>query len=366
MSKVRLTLLLGSFTTGGGQRVVYELLKKIDYTKIEVQVICYEGRANHKIESEIEQFCSVLYLDAKGKITFSKIKKVFAALRATRPDVIHVHLGGMVYAVPWALLHNVPLLITAHTKPEKAFERTVLPLIKWGVYRKKIKIAAVSQENCILMRRFFGIDDDRIVCVNNGIDIERYYSCDHEGFVFINVARQDENKNQAAIIRCFAKIYENNHDSKLLLVGDGPTHEALKQIAVEIGVEGAVDFTGMVLDPVKYYAVSDVYVQASHREAMPMSVLEAMAAKLPIISTDVGGLRDVVKGNGLLISDADENQLYMAMLELIAASDKKRYAMGSESWEIVQGYSSQNMAKKYESIYLTMLRARWHHMSKEA
>ena len=73
-----------------------------------------------------------------------------------------------------------------------------------------------------------------------------------------------------------------------------------------------------------------------------------------------------MKGNGLLISDADENQLYMAMLELIAASDKKRYAMGSESWEIVQGYSSQNMAKKYESIYLTMLRARWHHMSKEA
>ena len=76
MDKLRLTMFIGMFSVGGGQQMVYELIRKLDRSKIDIEVICYEGRADTRIESEIEQICTVRYLDAKGKVTIEKIKKV--------------------------------------------------------------------------------------------------------------------------------------------------------------------------------------------------------------------------------------------------------------------------------------------------
>ena len=156
------------------------------------------------------------------------------------------------------------------------------------------------------------------------------------------------------MIRCFARLHAAHPETRLLLLGDGANHERLKALAAELGVSDAVTFTGNVSNTEDYYAVSDLYVQSSFREAMPLSVLEAMAAGLPIVATRVGGLCDVVRDNGFLVPPGDEDALYAAIQDVYEMDAAQRTAMSQASLELVQGYSSVSMARAYEKIYQEM------------
>ena len=361
MKKIRLTVFIGSFTIGGGQRVVCETLRKLDRSLVDVTVICYESRVHTALEATVEELVKPVYLNEGGTVTLKKARRILSSIDQSKPDVVHVHLGGMAYAVPWALIRRKPLLITVHAKPEKAFPNKLLPFIRWGLRRGCIRIAAVSEENQRALQDFLHAGNARIDLVNNGIDTNRFYSKAHEHFTFINVGRQDENKNQMMILRAFARLNASYHGLRLILAGDGPVHRQMQEQAQALGVSEAVEFPGMVSCVEEYYAVSDVYVQSSYREALPMSILEAMAAELPIVATDIGGLRDIVKQNGVLVPAGDEDALYHAMHNLYRMGQDERAEMGKRSGAIVeQGYSSDDMARKYLQLYQEMSTTRQH------
>ena len=351
MGRIKLAIIISRFAIGGAENMVYELIKKIDQSRFEVHVICYMPRCNTTLEMKAEKICSIHYLDIFGHVGFSEIKKVSDALSRIKPDVVHAHLGGVVFGAIWTIIHRKPLVVTIHTKPEQEFTAKIKCLLKCRMFQKKWVLAAVSQENEKLVKQFYQIKDDRCVCVANGVDVSRFYRKGHERFTVINLARQDENKNQAAILRCFARIHQKYGNTQLILAGDGPMHQHLVDLANELGIQKAVLFPGMVSNAEDYYAVSDLYVQSSHTEAMPLSVLEAMAAGLPIVSTDVGGLRDVVQGNGILVPDHDEQAIFDAILRILSASDHERDVMSKISQTLVEKYSSKMMSEQYMELY---------------
>ena len=141
----------------------------------------------------------------------------------------------------------------------------------------------------------------------------------------------------------------------MILLGNGPCHRQLCGLVRELGVQDAVDLPGAVENVAEYYAVSDVYVQASHREAMPMSVLEAMAAGLPILSSDVGGLRDVVTDNGYLYPDAQEQELLRYMHLFTEMDQVTIQHMSCVSRKNVEQYSSKTMANQYLKLFKKIL-----------
>ena len=349
--KKRLTILLDAFTMGGAEHMVYELAKHIDPEKFDVQILCYMSKKGTLLEQEVEAQFPVTYLNQDGRIAPKTILRILRGIRATKPDVVHAHLGGAAFGAIWSVLCRGRLVITVHARPEKAFTPKIEKMVRAALRFGRAKLVAVSAENEMLVKQYFGVDTGKCACVNNGIDVSRFGLKEHEGFTLINVARQDDNKNQAALIRCFAKLHEQKPEAKLLLLGDGPNHEALKQLAAELGVQEAVTFTGNVSNTEDYYAVSDLYVQCSFREAMPLSVLEAMAAGLPIVSTNVGGLSDVVQDNGILVPAGDEDALLTAIMEIYQQDKDRANAMKQASLHIVEGYSSQGMARAYEKIY---------------
>lgn len=352
--KKRVTIILDSFTMGGAEHMVYELVKNLDKNHFDVSVICYMCKENTILARKIEEQFPIIYLNQLGHITPATVWRVVNAIQKTRPDVVHAHLGGAAFGAIWSVLFRKPLVITVHTKPEKAFTKKIKVLIRWALNAGKAKLVAVSAENNALIKDYYRLDDGKCGCVNNGINLHRFHHKEHTCFTLINVARQDENKNQAALLRCFARFHMDAPDSKLFLLGDGPSHKKLKLMVEELGLAGAVTFTGNVANTEEYYAISDVYVQTSFREAMPLSVLEAMAAGLPIISTDVGGLTDVVQDNGLLVPAGDDDALYAAIKRIYEQNKDKTTAMAQASLRIVQDYSSESMARSYEKIYNEM------------
>ena len=100
-----------------------------------------------------------------------------------------------------------------------------------------------------------------------------------------------------------------------------------------------------------YLSNADIFVLSSDYEGLPLSILEAMASGLPIISTNVGGVADIVTNNGILVSAKDKVGLVKAMKEL-ASNHKLRYELGCNSLCNSQKYDSQEFIKQYENLYL--------------
>ena len=348
--KKKVLIILPGFAMGGAENMVYELSNHINPENFDVSVLCYCGKQNTSLEKKAEDRIDVHYVNCAGTVTPQKIHTVLREIDKIRPDVVHAHMGGALYAALWTLKKRKPLVVTIHTTPQKAFSKLVERVLQFRMKFGRCRLVAVSEENKRLADQYFKL---KVPCefVNNGIDLKRFYHKEHELFTFINVARQDDNKNQKMLIEAFKKVHEIFSNTKLILVGDGPNHETLQALCGELGVQADVLFTGNIANAEDYYAISDVYVQTSHREALPMSILEAMAAGLPIISTNVGGIKDVVQENGILVQDDDKSALYEAMKEMMIAPNDKIIRYSRESIRIVQNYSAKKMAEKYITIY---------------
>lgn len=347
----KMVIIIKSLCIGGAEHMVYELVKNLDNKRYEPYVLCYGKKLNTCLEDSMERVCHASYLGEEGHIGIFAVLRVMKMLNFIKPDLVHSHMGGIAFAVPWSILYHRPLVVTIHTKPDMAFSKKNEVLLRLRLKIGKIKVVAVSHENKLYVQKYYNLNEDKCTYVNNGINLSKYTHIPHEGFRFINVARQDENKNQKAIIRCFDRIHNTYPFSRLMLVGDGPCHNELITLANELRIASSVEFPGMVDNPQGYYAVSDVYVQSSHREAMPLSVLEAMAAGLPLVSTDVGGLKDVVDENGILVKDNDEQELFHAMLTMIEMPDWKIKMMQDASKKTAEKYSSEKMTEQYMEIY---------------
>ena len=349
--KTKILLLINKLGIGGAENMVYNLAKELTAMGENVSIVCCGSRLNNALESKVESVCNVIYLNLNGRVTFQSYWTVLRELKRQKPDVIHAHLGGVVFAALLSILLKIPLVITAHTRPDVAFPKKIVPVLKFCMKFTNCKMVAVSKENLLPLKKYFGGCEQKYAYVNNGIDLSRFYRKQHEDFTFINVARQDENKNQIAILKAFTELYKENKKIKLYLVGDGPCHKMLKQEISKYGLENVVIMPGNVSNVEDYYALADAYVQASHREALPLTTLEAMAAGLPIISTDVGGMKDIVKDNGILISDNDNAALLCAMRQFLQCEESERTRLGEISFEIVKEYSSAEMAKRYMELY---------------
>lgn len=288
---------------------------------------------------------NIKYLGINGKINIKSFFRVMKAFNAIKPDIVHCHLGVTYLGYLWCLVHRKKCVVTVHTRPEKAFSAKNCKAVKHGLKSGNIDLVAVSRENQRLCNEYF--KTDKVKCVNNGVDLARFYRKNHDVYTFINVARQDENKNQGLILRCFARLTAEGFMTKLYLLGDGSLHEELKETAKTLHIEKQVVFTGNVSDVENYYAISDCFLLSSHREALPMTAIEAAAAGLTIISTDVGGMKDIVRENGMLIKDGDEDGFYSAMKDAITQRRNDR----ERSVNIAREYSSEKMAERYEAIY---------------
>ncbi len=348
----KIVIMAPALVTGGAETMIVRLAKSIDKEKFDVAVVCLTDPQDTVLERDLnDSGVPVYYLGKSKSASWRTLFDAYKLLSKLSPNIVHGHISGTVYAVPWILLRNRVLVHTVHTRPDMEFTSKFRLFLKVLAKLKKLVIVAVSEENRIIAKEHYGLSDN-CFCVNNPVEVSRYYKkerADNE-VRFINVSRQDVNKNQIMILRAFAKIYNEYQNSRLILVGDGNQHGNLIAEASRLGLSEAVTFTGEISNPEDYLAVSDIYISVSHIEGLPLSMLEAMSAKLPVISSNVGGCPDIVKDNGILFDDGDEEQLLDAMRRLISSKDL-RTVMGNRSFEIASSYDVKECASSYQKIY---------------
>ena len=152
------------------------------------------------------------------------------------------------------------------------------------------------------------------------------------------------------LIQAVEEINKKHPDVSLTILGDGPLKNDLENLIKTKSLENKVFLEGNVQNVEEYFALSDIFALSSSYEGLPLVVLEAMAAGLPIVSTNVGGICDIVSDNGVLVP-ADASDEYVRALLRLVEDENARDELGQHSWAYVQDYDSSTIARQYVKLY---------------
>ncbi|MEA2538331.1 MAG: hypothetical protein QOF11_2565 [Chloroflexota bacterium] len=328
--RIRVVEVLATGTNGGAQEHVVGLLTRIDPTRYDVHVVSLtQGSTVRKLE---RKGIPVTVIDEPDDAIATGA--VAALLAELRPEVVHNHmyraeLVGTRAAIALGEIGRPrPYVVsTVHSSRVRSEEdRRILRLLTPRIDR----LIAVSR-SIVAKLHAEGRDTAPISLIHNGVDLERYdhqgpcctlreeYGLPSEGPIVGVVARLEPEKGHPTLLEAWRSVVAAVPDATLLVVGEGSRREVLEALAVELGIADRVVFTGRRDDVPAVTAALDVAVLPSYREALGLSVLEAMALSRPVVASEVGGIPEMIEDGitGLLVPPHDPAALAAAIVRLL-------------------------------------------------
>lgn len=276
--------------------------------------------------------------------------KTFNVIRKERPDVVHTHSIDMAFVVSFAARwFKVPIVHTCHILafPDPHLDRVRRKSELFFLKGARPQVVTAPNDTDVNHLKCVGARNVRLLA--NGIDLAFWKGekRPHEAFTFITVARLEDQKGIAFLIRAVAELKKSEESFMLVIVGEGSLGEELKELAKELGVDELVEFVGRKTpEEVRdLYALSDAVVIPSLWESGPLTALEAWAMELPLIITKVGMFADKPDDSpyACLVEAGDSTAIAESMQALLTDA-KKRSDLIKAGCEAVQGYTWPAMA----------------------
>jgi len=289
--------------------------------------------------------------------------EIWQLIRKLRPDLLHLHTfkAGFLARLAGRII-GIPSVYTIHawlygTAAVSRFSSALSgPCERLAAYWCE-RIITVSRSGARVVRGHRIGSPSKLVTIHNGLPdcSEQARLSPTETPVITMVARFIEGKDHDLLLRAFARIPKG---PRLRLVGDGPTRTSAESLAHELGIQEQVDFLGNHDDVASLLATSDVFVLASRSEMLPISILEAMRAGLPVIASDVGGVGEAVahNENGFLVPSGSVSALAQALTDL-TNDYALRVRMGHAGrLRFTDQFLSSSMQERTRCIYRDVLR----------
>lgn len=220
--------------------------------------------------------------------TLGNARLLHAALRRIRPATLVTSNWG---TIEWAMANRMGTVPHVHVEdgfgPEERAGQIARRVWTRRVFLAGRTVAVPSLTLRRIATEQWRLNPARVRYVPNGIDLTRFGHDGGEGGLVGTVAALRAEKNLARLLRAFA-LAAAGTPARLVVAGDGPERPALEALAASLGIAAQVRFAGHVADPAPLLRTLDVFAMSSDTEQMPLSLLEAMAAGLPVASTDVG------------------------------------------------------------------------------
>jgi glycosyltransferase involved in cell wall biosynthesis len=183
------------------------------------------------------------------------------------------------------------------------------------------------------------------------------FNYNENDFVVVIAGRLAKEKAHDIFLAAAKKVLETHGNTRFLIIGDGPLRQTLEQLSLQLGISQNILFTGIRSDIPQIYAMADVMVNASYIEGLPMTILEAMAARLPVICTRVGAVPKVIEDqrNGVCIEPGNPDKLAYAIIDLMDNDPKRRQFAESSFKDVCERFSDKSMAHKYLQVYRSLV-----------
>jgi glycosyltransferase involved in cell wall biosynthesis len=383
----RLTVLqlVGNLDIGGAQQVVVTLAKYLATTGNRPIVCSFR---DGPLRSDIEALgIPVVLVPGRKRSALAvhtlaqenmRIRRTLAeVVEQHRIDVIQTHLLRSLDFLTATLPRRggIPLVYWTFHNSNFTLRREHLPSHRWLLKPKQLSyrwlyrlgsrrvsgLIAVSDEVRQSMLDEIGSVDDKIVVIANGVDVELYgeatdsaalrseLELEPNDFVMVMVGTFKRQKGHIHLVEAASRLREAHPSVRILLVGDGELRAEMEEKARQAKLDEMLRFMGSRRDIPRLLAASDGFVLPSLWEGLPIALLEAMAAGLPCIATDVSGTKQVVVPDetGMLIPPGDSSALAKAMEELLADPDRAR-RMGEAGKRRVESlFSARNQTEDH-------------------
>jgi glycosyltransferase involved in cell wall biosynthesis len=294
-------------------------------------------------------------------------------------DIVHVHhpfLSGRL-ALRYCRPRSIPIIFTNHTRYDLYMD-AYLPMLpdQLGTtflqaylqsFCREVDLTIAPSEGLRAVLRELGITQN-VEVIPNGVDLQPFepdvvglpreaLGVPEGDVLLVYVGRLSPEKNLTFLLRAFAGAQAAYPDTSLLLVGDGPEADNLEDLAQRSGVGAKVIFTGMVeyKDLPRYLAAADIFVTASVTEVHPLTLIEALAAGLPVLGVRSPGVSDTIEDgvNGLL--SPNDLASYSALLSRLIGDTDLRRRLQSQARPSAQPYSVERTASRVEDLYARLL-----------
>jgi glycosyltransferase involved in cell wall biosynthesis len=366
MKKIKVLHIVPMLSPGGAERVAVHVVRGLNPRRYEAVVVSFSGRLGCDLDRLLEEAgVEVRYLGKRPGFDYRMYSRVTYALKDYRPHIVHTHLQVLRYALlPFMfILKDASLVHTVHNLAEREVGLRGR-LVQRFAFKHGVVPIAVAGEVARSVERLYGIQPCRVISNCIPTDCYAYPRTPRgvwrakEGFgsediLFVCVARFVPQKNHTLLLKAFAEGPASNPHAHLVLVGEGALREQLEQQAKNLGLAGQVHFLGLRSDIPEVLSAMDVFVLGSDYEGSPLSVIEAMASGLPILSTAAGGVPDLFDSGkeGLIVRPRDVQGLSESMVFLLGNREARQSMGMAAARRARQKFDVSTMVRAYESLY---------------
>ena len=384
MKKIKILRIITRLNIGGPAIHTTLLTKELNDNEFESTLMHGQVSKNEGDMGYIAEFCNVtpVYVPTlKRKINpFSDIiafYQIFKYIRRYKPDIVHTHTAkaGTLGRIA-AILANVPVKVhTFHGNIFYGYFNRITT--QFFIFIEKIlakftdSIIAISQrQKEEIVQKYRIINPERCCVVRLGFDLEKFSNLEHrrqnlfrEKFNFKQddilvgmVGRLTSIKNHKMFIDAIDYMNKTAAEDiidkiKFVIVGDGEMKEELLAYGRFKGLMEKIFFTGWFKDTDRVYADLDIVALTSINEGTPVSLIEAMVSSKPVVSTNVGGVKDTVGETGILVDVGDYKTMGDKILELVSSAEKREKMVKLGRDFVKDRYSKERLVSELKELY---------------
>jgi len=353
-----------SLSSGGAERFVVDLcneLSKDNSNQVTLIAIVDDTIAQNKhylpeLSRKVEYIC----LGATSGFNISSFIRVFKMIRTLKPDIVHAHCNLLLLYLPALFLGNIKYIHTLHNIAEACLRFNFLKPINKLIYKRYVQPITISSICQLSYENLY--KSQNAECIPNGrspigtttelVNTRREIDClknTPNDKIFLHIARFDRQKNQGLLIKTFKRLYDENEQVQLLIIGAGhQNNDSVSSIECpRIHIFGEKKNIG------DYLACADFFILSSLWEGLPISLLEAMSMGVIPVCTPAGGIPDVIEDGitGYLSESFSDDDFYSTIKRALADCEK------IDKTNIIRDYNNKysmvRCAKNYMTIYQT-------------
>ncbi len=360
---MRVLHVINSLTSGGAEKLIADIVPFLKSHGVinDLYLLC--NKKNHFLD-RVRNYCDTVLISKRTHLLSPfHVLDILKYIHLSKPDVVHFHLFPAFYYGGFIgyLSSKTNLVLTEHNTYNRRRNYRYFWLFEKLIYSRYSKIISISndtQKNLLNWLRIQNDDLNKFVIVNNGIclheyknakplDLQNEFNIPFSSPVGIMVGRFTEQKDQKTIIHSFEHINNNIH---FLFVGEGELMGEIKKIVDEKKLSNRIHFLGFRKDVANLYKSVDFAILSSNWEGFGLVAVEKMAAGVPLITTNVSGLREIVENSALLFEVEDSINL-ANLIETVISNQEIRNNIISKGLIKAEDYSIEKMCKQTVDIY---------------
>lgn len=345
------------YPVGGGETFAVNFSIYAHDKTILKTVILYKKHNPMFIERLKAKGVDFIFLDKKSRFDLKNAKEIAEIIKSFKPDVIHTENNALI-PVYLALRHlkkkDRPLVFhTMHLAPEDECSNPIVKfLFKRILRKKKIVPVAITEILSKKSEKFYKIPF--VPYVENGVDLSRIplpsIDLTKRKYDVVVIGRFSYQKNHEFLVESFAEIKKRKNDFKAAFIGDGELFDDMKKLALAKGA-GFIDFLGVMTNPGTILIDSKIIALGSRFEANPLSLLEGMAAGCIVVSSDVGGIKNIIKKNNGFLFELNDQKAFVGIVEKILEKPVNFIQMSKNNIEYSKQFSMENCVNNYLLLF---------------